>query len=38
MVCDPYLHDAYMRRFTDSNHPDFWEPRRLIQKATVPEK
>lgn len=27
-----------MHRFTDSNHPDFWEPRRLLKKANGPEK
>lgn len=27
-----------MRRFTDSNHPDFWEPRQFLKKPSVPEK
>jgi hypothetical protein len=30
--------DTDLRRFTDSNHPDFWEPRRLLKKPTSPEK
>jgi hypothetical protein len=30
--------DTDMNCFTDSNHPDFWEPRRLIKKIAPPEK